>query len=180
MHEPLSVAKPTLERIDHRAVINFGSTGHYLTLRVAMCIDPDRRQRAICVELPDGRPIWSNSTGSLKLAGLPSSAREAEAEMFKDLSKWSLLSVGKLCDVGITIFTGGTVEAFKEGQVVLIGQRSPATHGCTWWTTTPKTIRAYPPMGTPSWFSQREQSQSWWRSTTAALVHHQSQPIFSF
>ena len=128
MFEPLnSVSKPTRERIDHRAVLDSGATGHYLTLRDASCIDPDRRQRTICVELPDGRPIWSHSTGSLKLAGLPPSAREAE--VFKDLSKWSLLSVGKLCDAGITvIFTSGTVEAFLEGRVVLKGQRSPATN----------------------------------------------------
>jgi hypothetical protein len=55
-----------------------------------------------------------------KLDGPPPPAREAE--MYKDLSKWSLLSVGKLCDAGITvIFTSGTVEAFLEGRVVLKG-----------------------------------------------------------
>ena len=86
--------------------------------------------------------IKNQLSGDLKLGSLPHDARHAH--VFKDLHKWSLLSVGKLCDSGITvIFTSDKVKAILDGNLVLDGNRSAATDWL--WTVdiTPPIVPGY-------------------------------------
>ena len=86
--------------------------------------------------------IKNQLSGDLKLGSLPHDARHAH--VFKDLHKWSLLSVGKLCDSVITvIFTSDKVKAILDGNLVLDGNRSAATDWL--WTVdiTPPIVPGY-------------------------------------
>ena len=101
--------------------------------------------------------------------------------MYKDLSKWSLLSVGKLCDAGVTaIFTSGTVEAFLEGRVVLKGSvHRQQTNGLYMVDLNPEDEQGVSNGQALNVFSM-EQSKSWWYFTTASFVRQISQPFFSW
>jgi hypothetical protein len=81
------------------------------------------------VQLPHGIVIQNHLSGNLKLGSLPHVA--LHAHVFKDLHKWSLLSVGKLCDAGITvIFTSDKAKAILDGKLVLVDIDRPPQIGC--------------------------------------------------
>ena len=78
--------------------------------------------------MPNGTTIRSTTSGSLKLSGIPIEARKAYT--FGDLTEWSLLSLGQLCDSGmIVILDKHSVSVTLGNDVVLSGHRNDSTNG---------------------------------------------------
>ena len=80
------------------------------------------------VSMPTGTTIRSTTSWSLKLSGIPIEARKAHT--FGDLTEWSLLSLGQLCDSGmIAILDKHSVSVTLGNDVVLSGHRNDSTNG---------------------------------------------------
>ena len=80
----------------------------------------------IMVELPNGSIIRATHTALLDLPSLPLAARTAH--VFPDLKHGSLLSIGDLCDHGLTAnYTKTHVKIYNGTNLVLSGLRSPHT-----------------------------------------------------
>ena len=106
------------------AIADSGTTGHFLQIS-SECTDKKQTNEGIRVKLPDGSEILSTHTAFLNIPQLPKSARGAH--LFPDISH-ALLSISMLCDQGyMAIFDDLHVYIVKDGEVILHGNRDPAT-----------------------------------------------------
>ena len=125
----------------------------------------------ITVTLPDGSHATSTHTGYLNLPSLPSAARRVD--IFPD---WigSLLSIGVLCDCGLTAtYTATTVTITDDaGRVVLSGHR---THPSKLWLVNINNGPISPSISSttqPSWFSAAVVTEA--KGTQAQIVAYYS------
>ena len=116
-------------KIATHAIIDTGATAHYINSQ-APCVNKQRLSCPITVGLPNGNHLIGHETAELKL-NLPDSAKRAT--VFPNMTNMSLLSVGALCDAGMTAtFTQKAVEIYNEKhECVLVGNRD-LTNGL--WT----------------------------------------------
>ena len=113
----------------HPAIIDTGTTGHYITAD-APCNDSDSTAPAITVYLPDGQPIKSTASTRLELPLVNTEAKTAH--IFPTLHKNSLISVGALCDDDCeAVFSRHKVVITKNDTVILTGTRKK---GGLWMT----------------------------------------------
>ena len=112
-----------------RACLDTGASGHYVAVSDARHLDGVTPLRQpLHVTLPDGSRLTAWHEGFLRLEGVPREVRHCH--VFAGL-RGSLVSVGRLCDAGMSAtFTASTVEVTYKGCVVLTGSRSPG--GPTW------------------------------------------------
>ena len=73
-------------------------SGHFLREADSALLEKIESDRSAIVSMPNGTTIRSTTSGSLKLSGIPPEARKAYT--FGELTEWSLLSLGQLCDAG--------------------------------------------------------------------------------
>ena len=92
----------------HLANADTGTTGHYMSFRdITVLTDVTPALSPVSVTLPDGSLATSTHTAMLNLPSLPMSARHVHV-----FPGWigSLLSIGVLCDAGMTaVYTATTV-----------------------------------------------------------------------
>ena len=114
----------------HLANADTGATGHYICLQDSSLLTHlTPTKHGIIVELPNGSIIQATHTALLDLPSLPLAARTAH--IFPDLKNGSLLSIGEMCDHGLTAqYTKHTVNIFNGSHLVLSGTRSP--HSRLW------------------------------------------------
>ena len=111
----------------HTANAETGSTGHFMSFSDASVLsDIQHARHPVSVTLPDGTIATSTHTASLNIPSLPVLARHVHL-----FPNWigSLLSIGLLCDCGLTaVYTATTVTlSDSRGAVVLAGTRSALT-----------------------------------------------------
>ena len=91
----------TLSSILPTTIADTGATGHYMALEDSKYLtNLNPVEHGILVELPNGSFIKSSHTALLDLPSIPAEARVAH--VFPDLKSPSLLSIGALCDHGLT------------------------------------------------------------------------------
>ena len=120
--------KPTFPECNS-AIIDTGATAHYVTTTAPISkITAD--DAPISVNLPNGGTITSTSTGTLNFSTLSDAANKAH--ILPQLHH-NLLSVGQLCDAGMTaVFSQHEVLIKKEEKIVMKGTRQ---HNNGLWTT---------------------------------------------
>ena len=105
-----------------------GATGIFIRnsdQKVLSDIVPDTRVR---VEIPNGQIFKSSHRGYIRLPGVPDV--EIEAYVLPDLARHSLLSLGVLCDAGMTAqLDHGTIKIFYNNCLVMEGVRNSSTGG---------------------------------------------------
>ena len=107
-----------------------GTTGHFVAIKdCAAILDVRVTNAPITVTLPDGSQATSTHIGTLNLPSLPPAARHVDI-----FPEWigSLLSIGVLCDCGLTATYTATAVTITDanGATVLSGHR---THPCKLW-----------------------------------------------
>ena len=117
----------------HNLVVDSGCSGHYLkssqhTTNTSPCHSPYN------FVLPNGQTIQATHTTTLPLQELPVKARQAY--IIPGLHKYSLLSIGQLCQHGCqALFTATNVQIFYKNKVVLLGYYDKKT--CLYHTSIP-------------------------------------------
>jgi len=109
-------------------IADSGSYGHYLNSGNAKYLTRVEEDASITVTLPNDMQMTSSLGGDLNIESIPQEARKAH--IFKELTSWSLLSLGVLCDAGCTATLSNdklTVNMFDK--VVLTGHRNHTTSG---------------------------------------------------
>lgn len=116
----------TVDKHTHSANADTGTTGHYIALAdISTLLDVTVNPNGIIVMMPNGTSIKSTHTAKLNMPRLPEQARHVH--LFPDLTG-SLLSIGLLCDNGLTAEYTADVVIIRDGaDVVLTGTRSPRT-----------------------------------------------------
>jgi hypothetical protein len=119
----LATRLPKQLTLGHTAILDSGTTGHYLLL-AAPCHNKQPATRPLQVKLPNVHTIDSTHTCELNLPGLlPLQARKAH--LFPALTGHSLLSVGELCDQGcdVTLATDSVVVIHNKRILLTGGHR---------------------------------------------------------
>mgnify|MGYP007082274983 CR=1 FL=1 len=111
----------------HLANADTGSTGHFMSFQdTPALLDVKLTTSPVVVTLPDGTRATSTHTAMLNFPTIPYAAQRVDV-----FPNWigSLLSIGMLCDCGLTaVYTSTTVTIRDNKQnVVLTGTRSPST-----------------------------------------------------
>ena len=109
-------------------IADSGSYGHYLNPGDAKYLTRVEEDASVTVTLPNDMQMTSSLSGDLNIDSIPQEARKAH--IFKELTSWSLLSLGVLCDAGCTATLSSdklTVNLFDK--VVLNGYRNHTTSG---------------------------------------------------
>jgi hypothetical protein len=120
-HVNLATRLPKKITVGHTAILDSGTTGHYLLL-TAPCHNKQPVTHPLQVKLPNGHTIDSTHTCELNLPGLPLQARKAH--LFPALAGHSLLSVGQLCDQGWDVtFVTNSVLVTHNKRTLLTGHR---------------------------------------------------------
>ena len=110
------------------AILDSGASGHFFRETDSALLERIESDRSAMVSMPNGTTIRSTTSGSLKLSGIPPEARKAYT--FGELTEWSLLSLGQLCDAGMTaILDKHSVSVTLGDDVVLSGHRNDSTNG---------------------------------------------------
>ena len=104
-----------------------GTTGNFISLDdTHIILDVKVTKNPVTVILPDGSTAVSTHTGLLNIPSLPMAARGVDI-----FPQWvgSLLSIGRLCDHGLSaLYTSSTVTISDgDGAVILSGHRCPRT-----------------------------------------------------
>jgi hypothetical protein len=106
-----------------------GCTGHFLALRdihLLHDVRPCTLADTISVRMPNGTTSQSTHTGTIKLPDLPNEA--CRAYIFSDQTSMPLLSIGKLCDAGVTaLYDKDYVSLNYLGKCILTGTRNHQT-----------------------------------------------------
>ena len=111
------------------AILDTGATAHYVTT-AAPVSNIETAAAPTSVNLPNGTVITSHQQAQLNFSNLSESA--SRAHVLPTL-KHNLLSIGQLCDNGMTaLFSKNTVVIQKEGKTIIQGQRN---HSNGLWTT---------------------------------------------
>ena len=105
-----------------------GATGIFVRSsdqEVLTDVVPDTRVR---VEVANGQVIKSSHRGYLRLPEVPDV--KIKSYVMPDLVRHSLLSLGVLCDAGLTAqFDHGTIKIFYQTRLVMEGVRNSSTGG---------------------------------------------------
>jgi hypothetical protein len=106
-----------------KAIADSGCTSHFMCdTHHCENVNP-AGENAITVTLPNGQRITSTHTAILKWSHLPHQARQCH--IFPQLQDKMLLSIGQLCDSGMTAtFTHNKLYIYKEKMLVLEGNRN--------------------------------------------------------
>ena len=115
---------PSLAHSSHTANADTGTTGHYMSIRdVSVLLDVKPTTTPITVTLPDNTTATSTHIATLNLPQLPMDARRVH--LFPNFLG-SLLSIGLLCDHGMTaVYTSTTVNILDPNHnLILTGTRS--------------------------------------------------------
>jgi len=107
------------------AIADTGSTAHFCTID-APVINVRPAQTPITIRNPDGATMISTHIADLDLPHLPDAARHVH--IVPALAGASLISIGQLCDAGCAVtLDSSTINIAYDGQVVLLGTRTPTT-----------------------------------------------------
>ena len=111
-----------------KLIADTGSFGHYLNPDDAKYLVRIEDDTSVTVSLPNETTMTSSLTGALNIDTIPMEARKAH--VFNELTSWSLLSLGVLCDAGCTAnFSSDKLTVKIFDKVVLNGYRDHTTHG---------------------------------------------------
>jgi hypothetical protein len=107
-----------------KANADTGSSGHYIAVRdLSVILDIQPTLKPIHVMLPDGSSVTSTHTGKLNWPQIPEQARLVH--VFPTFSG-SLISIGILCDCGLTVTYDKEKVVIKDANnIVMSGQRDP-------------------------------------------------------
>jgi hypothetical protein len=111
-----------------KLIADSGSFGHYLNPGDAKYLTRVEEDNSVTVSMPNDMTMTSSLSGDLILNTIPMEARKAH--VFNEISSWSLLSLGVLCDAGCEATLSKDkliVKMFDE--VVLNGYRDHTTSG---------------------------------------------------
>ena len=109
-------------------IADSGSFGHYLNPGDAKYLTRVEEDSSVTVTLPNDMHMTSSLSGDLLLNTLPPEARKAH--VFNELTSWSLLSLGVLCDAGCTaILSSDKLRVNMFDKVILNGYRDHTTSG---------------------------------------------------
>ena len=128
----------------HLANADTGTTGHYMSFSdTPSLLNICPAQQPVVVTLPDGSAVHSTHTAELDLPSLPPAARQVH--LFPTLTG-SLLSIGVLCDCGLTATYRASIVTITDdsGAILLTGHRSSTTR--LWMVNLDKTA---PPPHSP-------------------------------
>ena len=120
-HNPLKISNNSY----HLANADTGTTGHYISFNDATAvtnIEPLTNNATIAVKLPDDSIVRATHSANLNIPGLPLTA--CKAYLFPEL-KCSLISIGILCDHGMTAhYDKDNVQIVDNlGQIIIKGSR---------------------------------------------------------
>ncbi len=112
---------------NHAAIADTGATGHCLnTAAEPHCINVTPTNEGPSVRVANGQNIETSKRATVPLAKELSNKAKV-GHIFDDLKSGSLLSIGQLCDDDcVALFSKYDVKIYKEGQIIIVGERDPA------------------------------------------------------
>jgi hypothetical protein len=121
-----NVVPPKIHNANHTAIADTGATGHYLDAAAEPhCINIEPTTEGPSVQVANGQNIETTKRATVPLAKELSS-KAKEGHIFDGLKSGSLLSIGQLCDDDcVALFTKYDVKIYKQGQIIIVGERDP-------------------------------------------------------
>ena len=111
-----------------KLIADSGSFGHYLNPGDAKYLTRIEEDVSVTVSMPNDMTMTSSLSGDLILNTIPMEARKAH--VFNEITSWSLLSLGVLCDAGCeATLTKNKLIVKMFDEVVLNGYRDHTTSG---------------------------------------------------
>jgi hypothetical protein len=120
-----TVVPPKKYLANHTAIVNTGATGHYLdNAATPYCTTVEHTTTGPSVKVKNGHNIETSRRALVPLAK-ELSTKAKTGHIFDDLKSGSLISIGQLCDDDcIALFTKYDVQIYKDGKVIIVGQRN--------------------------------------------------------
>jgi hypothetical protein len=118
---------PKTNLANHTAIVDTGATGHYLDPAAGPhCINVRTTNSKSSVQVANGKTIKTS-----KRAIVPPAPKLLDhtktGHIFDRLKSGSLISISQLCNNNcVALFTKYDVKLFKNGQVIIVGQRNTA------------------------------------------------------
>jgi hypothetical protein len=117
----ISTRRRDRRRVIAKAIADSGATGNFLTIGDQHALQDLKPHTTTQVHLPDGTTIQSSHQGTLNICN-----RQLPALVFPALHCGSLISIGSLCDAGLTVtFTSTDIKVIEPAtnQSVSVGTR---------------------------------------------------------